>query len=412
MNKTLIISIAVFLLLPGCNNERKKVNTLTAPLIPAVPTKVSASNKPSVNVYVENSGSMDGYVRGITDFEQIVYNYLTDIIISDFTDSLNLFYINSDIIPQGSDISDFIERLEPSTFRIRGGNRGISDISNVLKTVLSETQENEIAILVTDGIFSPGIGKDAAQYLNNQQIGIKRTFAEHLKTYPNTSVLIYHLSSQFEGYYYNREDSRIYINSQRPFYIWIIGNSEQLDNLCHKVPTSKFKGNGIQNIFTVSRSNENKNFAIKLGSGNFDLDKKSPKNTIMHWKKDKKGSQNSPRFSIDANLSGFLLDESYLKDTANYELNNKDFKMSITKAVINNFGYTHTLILSSPRVQKGIITIKLKTKIPGWVVEVNDDDGSSPIADKTYGIKYQIHGVYEAFTINKDFYTEIKINIK
>jgi len=188
MNKTLIISIAVFLLLPGCNNERKKVNTLTAPLIPAVPTKVSASNKPSVNVYVENSGSMDGYVRGITDFEQIVYNYLTDIIISDFTDSLNLFYINSDIIPQGSDISDFIERLEPSTFRIRGGNRGISDISNVLKTVLSETQENEIAILVTDGIFSPGIGKDAAQYLNNQQIGIKRTFAEHLKTYPNTSV--------------------------------------------------------------------------------------------------------------------------------------------------------------------------------------------------------------------------------
>ena len=54
---------------------------------------------------------MDGYVKGVTEFEQAVYNYLTDIKISQFSDSLNLFYINSDIIPQGSDISDFIKNL-------------------------------------------------------------------------------------------------------------------------------------------------------------------------------------------------------------------------------------------------------------------------------------------------------------
>ena len=65
----------------------------------------------AVNVYIENSGSMDGYVKGVTEFEQAVYNYLTDIKISQFSDSLNLFYINSDIIPQGSDISDFIKNL-------------------------------------------------------------------------------------------------------------------------------------------------------------------------------------------------------------------------------------------------------------------------------------------------------------
>ena len=34
---------------------------------------------PVVNVYIENSGSMDGYVKGQTDFEQIVYNYLVNL---------------------------------------------------------------------------------------------------------------------------------------------------------------------------------------------------------------------------------------------------------------------------------------------------------------------------------------------
>ena len=31
------------------------------------------------NIYIENSGSMDGYVKGKTEFEQAVYSYLSDI---------------------------------------------------------------------------------------------------------------------------------------------------------------------------------------------------------------------------------------------------------------------------------------------------------------------------------------------
>jgi hypothetical protein len=57
--------------------------------------------KPVVNVYMENSGSMFGYVDGLTEFEASVYSYLSDIA-NTSTDSLNLFYINSRIIPQQS----------------------------------------------------------------------------------------------------------------------------------------------------------------------------------------------------------------------------------------------------------------------------------------------------------------------
>ncbi|MDO9635195.1 MAG: hypothetical protein Q7J05_09220 [Paludibacter sp.] len=201
MKRTFIFLSTFVVLLAACNNrnseDRGKPGGIVKPIEPPIELP-----KPNLKVYVENSGSMNGYVKGVTDFEQSVYNYLTDIKISNLADSLSLYYINSNIIPQGSDISDFIEKLEPNTFQAKGGNLGISDISNVLKSVLSETKENEIAILVTDGIFSPGKGKNAAEYLVNQLIGIKKTMAEHLSSYPNTATVIYQLSSQFEGFYY------------------------------------------------------------------------------------------------------------------------------------------------------------------------------------------------------------------
>lgn len=410
MNKSkLVVNILIIIsLLISCGNGGKRSNT--KPELKAIHNPNSI--KPTVNVYIENSGSMDGYVKGTSEFEQAVYNFLTDIKISQFSDSLNLFYINSDIIPHGSDISDFIEKLEPTTFKNRGGNRVITDISNLLKSVLNELDSNKISILVTDGIFSPGKGKDAEQYLINQQIGIKSNMAEYLQTYPNSAVIIYQLSSQFNGLYYNHEDSKININEQRPYYIWIIGSTPHLNNLINKIPESKFKGSGIKNTFSITGGPKQVEYAIKMGSGNFKLDKNNPKNTINNLKIESRRGNKTARFSVNANLSGFLLSENYLKDISNYEINNKDYTLSISNSTSNNFGYTHQLIFESESVHKGEISVKLKAQIPHWVEEINDTLGNEPIVGKTYGIKFQINGIYEAFTISNNYFTEIKIKIK
>lgn len=412
MKKTFTILLVAISFLQACNANRERDKIHTAAFISNSTSSTTNSTKPIVNVYIENSGSMDGYVAGVTEFEQAVYNYLTDIKISGISDSLNLFYINSKIIPQGSDISDFIEKLEPSTFQLKGGNRGVSDISYVLKSILSETNRNEIAILVTDGIFSPGKGRNAAEYLDNQQIGIKNTMAEYLKSFPNTAVVIYQLSSKFNGYYYNREDSRTYANSQRPFYVWLIGDAKQINQLCQQVPESKFKGTGILNVFSIVSGNRDINYAVKLGSGKFELNKKFPKTMIHNLQEDNRGRQNKVRFSVNANLSCFLLDDKYLNNTSNYQISNKDFNLTITKAATNPLGYTHQLNFTSESVHKGIVSVKLLTQIPKWVEDANDNDGLKPIEGKTYGIKYQIYGIYEAYTFKNDYYTEIKINIE
>ena len=190
MKRIILYAImALCLIISSCDAQsgRKNRNGESEQPPQKTDTIKQATIKPVVNVYIENSGSMDGYVKGITEFESAVYNYLSDIKISDITDTLNLYYINSEIISYARSadadvIVDFINKLEPNEFKRRGGNRGASDIADVIKSILKETNENTISILVTDGIFSPGKGKDAEWYLNNQQVGIKTAMAEHLST--------------------------------------------------------------------------------------------------------------------------------------------------------------------------------------------------------------------------------------
>lgn len=409
MRKLLIFTLAAMLLC-SCENGKRSSrggdksepkDTTAVPETPPV--------KPTVNVYIENSGSMDGYVKGVTEFEQAVYNYLSDIKISEITDTLNLYYINSEVIPQGSDIADFIEKLEPSSFRAKGGNRSTSDIANVLETVLKETEVGKVAILVTDGIFSPGKGKDAEQYLVNQQIGIKRIFADYLKTNPTAAVIVYQLQSRFSGTYYNNVDTKILLNENRPFYIWVIGNVKQLCKLREKIADDKLKDHSAAqnfNVFTAMNGSQTIKYAINPSIGKFKKSRTNKNNTIEDLKKDSRTGK--VKFAVNVNFSGMLLDESYLLNPKNYE-NSSKYDLEIKKTATKGSGYTH--VFTSDRIYAGTITVKLKADMPAWVETANDDNGTTAVKNKTYGIKYQLGGVYDAFTFTNKYYTEIKINI-
>ena len=405
MRKLLFFTPIVLLLIACGDTSRKEPKTNT----PGEETEVVTNMiKPTVNVYIENSASMDGYVKGVTEFEMSVYNYLSDIKISEVSDSLNLFYINSKVIPQGSDIEDFIKKLEPSSFKQKGGNRGTSDIANVLRDVLLSTKENNISILVTDGIFSPGKGVNAEEYLVNQQIGIKNQFADFLKKEKNAAVIVYQLSSKFDGIYYNKIDAKSTIYEQRPFYIYIIGKAKYLNKLRNKVPSGKFYGNGVQNTFSITAGNQQAKYSINPSIGKFKKSRTNAKNTIEDLEKDSRTGK--VKFAVNVDFSELLLDDSYFLDANNYE-NNSKYNLEIKPSATKGKGYTHTLNFSSDKVYKGTVSVKLLTSRPAWVDEVNDNDGSTAVAGKTYGIKYQIDGIFNAFTFDNTSYTEIKINI-
>lgn len=376
---------------------------------------VVQKSKPIVDVYLENSGSMNGYVKGVTEFEQGVYNYLSDIRISKMVDSLNLYYINSEVIPQGTVqndndvLRDFIEKLEPNDFKINGGNLSTSDISEVIKSVLDRSSSNTVSILVTDGIFSPGKGKDAEQYLVNQQIGIKNSFSNYLNSQVDCGVIVYQLSSKFDGLFYNKFDQKQNIKSTRPFYIYLIGKTQFLSNLRKAVPENTFKGSGILNMYSIAKTDNDIKYILNPSVGVYEKSKVNTNTTITKLKKEK--HTNKVKFAVDVDFSSILMNEEYLLKKNNYD-NNSNYVIEIKPKTNPSGCYTHTINFSSEKITKGEVIVKLKASYPDWVDGANDDEGIVAVEGKTYGIKYQIMGIYEAFTFENKYLAEIKILIK
>lgn len=388
---------------------------------------------PVVNVYVENSGSMYGYVKGVTDFEAMVYDYLLNIKLSKIIDSLNLYYINSKMISRGTVtreddaiLDDFIKKLEPDSFRAAGGNMASSDIAEIFKNIINKTNNNTISILVTDGIFSPGTAQNADNYLNNQQIGIKHSVSNLIENVDNAALIMYQSTSHFNGdyYYYDksqRKEVGKHYDGERPYYIWLFGSAENLTKLRKAVPENRFNGKGIKKTFLICEGNRDVNYAVDAATGNFDKHQlANDKHSIHSLSKDKSGRI---KFAVKVDFSELLLSDEYLLDTQNYIINNDYYEMTVKKIETDVSNFTHKLTFTStdgkPHTSESNVenfSVKLKMNKPSWVDVMHDTDGSNPSAGKTYGIKHQIDGCYGAFTLpfdlDNEYYTEIKINIK
>lgn len=418
-NLFLCIALAGTLLLPSCGGRPQAPSNVDQTLKTETQALDSLPNC-TVNVYVENSASMDGYVKGVTEFEQAVYSYISDIKLEDFCEALNLNYINSEILKQPDDVRDFIEKLEPSSFKMKGGNRGTTDISNLFKSIMEEQGENDIAVLISDFVFSPG-KRDASQYLINQQIGIKSQFATKLKEYPDYAVVLYRLTSKFDGKYYNKFDAPTQIKGERPFYIWLLGNREQLKRLTTSVCEKNVKGNGVSDAYSISSMSKQVAYGIlpMPRIGQFKLDHSNPKTNILSPKVDNKNLDTKFLVSIGVDYSSFLLDDSYLTDPQNYEVNNKAYRVEIVKNSSSTSTYTHIIKLmldsSQPVISHGSIKISLLKNTALWANDLTDEEGvdinAEGAMEKTFGLKYLIGGVYDAYKADGNYAT-FTINIK
>lgn len=408
---TLFLFFCIFVTV-GCKSHRGETNrnknrdTATA-YISAV------EYNPIINVYIENSGSMDGYVKGQTEFEHIVYNYLVDLKQIRIAKELNLNYINSQILPQQDDINDFIEKLEPSSFKAKGGNRGSSDIALMIKDILEEMNDSVVSIFISDCIFSPGKGKNAEEYLTNQEIGIKNYIGDYIYAHPQFAVVGYRCMSQFEGYCYDKNNSGKFYKGPRPFYIWLFGGQGALNRIRIEMQKSKRPLKGVENEFTVFAGGADmpdSSYAIKIKSGNFDLDKSDPKHSLKNLKADKGGRI---RFSVEVNYAPLILSDEYLCNTGIYELSDPKFELVSVERINEYKKYSHVLTFETDHVHPSALDVVLKTGVPTWPVQYNDDEGneiSENNADKTYGIKYMTNGIASAI-IREDYFTRMTINI-
>ena len=421
VEKTLFVCVATLFTativvgsLSGCSSRRyKKANDNETKHDTATAYIDAIDFNPIVNVYLENSGSMDGYVKGQTEFEQIVYNYLVNYKLAKITSELNLFYINSNLLPQQDDVRDFIEKLEPTSFKAKGGNRGTSDISQMIGMIMNEMNDSTVSIFISDCIFSPGKGKDAGDYLNNQKIGIKNAVGQYFNAHPKLAVIGYRCLSSFNGYCYDKNDAGTLYNGQRPFYVWLFGTQGALNRIKNEMQKNRYQLDGVQNeymAFAGGTTMPDSCYAVKRGSGKFDLKRSDSKHSVENLKADKNGKV---RFSIEVNYAPLILSDTYLCDTSMYVLNDSKYKVVSVERIKEYKKYSHIIHIEAERVHPSNLEIQLCTGIPKWPEIYNDDDGNTisvSNADKTFGIKYMTDGIAEAI-IRKNYYTRMTINI-
>ena len=380
------------------------------------------------NVYMENSGSMYGYVEGVTEFEQSVYSYLSDIKNSPLCTEMNLHYINNEIhrwqqdSPKDDyirdDVRDFIDKLEPDTFKQSKGDKTTTDISDIIGNMLSRQGKDTVSILISDFVFSPGSGKNAEEYLINQQIGIKNHLTKMLRANQKTGVMLFRLTSKFKGKYFDRNNRPYNINQRRPFFIMLSGESGLLRQLSDNVPIEHIKGSGVLNVFSIENVKGQVPYEVLVMPriGEFRPDPNSPKTGIINARTDRKNPKSKFMLAVGVDYSGLILPDDYLTDDLNYEVSNSSYALEIVKQAERN--HTHILKLwLNPQLRqlpRGQISVILKKEQVEWVEKYTsaDDVGIENITeDKTYGLKYLVSGIYEAYGPESDF-LKLTINIQ
>ncbi len=147
-----------------------------------------------VNLYVENSGSMEGYMHDGFEFKDAVFGYVTAI--NKYVDDTRFFYINSKIVPNRISLENLTGSFDAAAFKAGGGDRSSTNLAAMLKMILKEQQKNTVSVFVSDCILD--LPKGAAKnYFINNQIAIEAIVSKKLKKQKDLTFVVFRLMSRF-----------------------------------------------------------------------------------------------------------------------------------------------------------------------------------------------------------------------
>jgi hypothetical protein len=390
------------------------------------PVKVKIDN---INVYLENSDSMNGYVTGTAEFESDLLILLNNVKNSeeknfDTTNwkNISLNYINSEIVPIDSikydssindqGIKEFLSNLDVREFRkSKKGkqDRTISDISNILEIVTKKTDSNTVSILVSDFIFSPGKGIDPREYLIRQEALIKDIFERKIKEIKDLSVLIIHNEATFNGTYFTKTNAKIKLSTdaarevKRPYYIWVIGTSNNVESFMKSSQFQSIRGYKNNALFE-SFGSMKPTYSIQMMKGKTTQDK----NELVKMK-DKHSiteaivnSKSEFMFNLNINYGNHA---SELERTISE--NGKRIKLDSAKIPAGKTNDTILVEYDNTKIEEGKdwnseLTIVITKALDNWISEVHTDDdedmeNNQSLHRKTFGLKNLIQGVRSAF---------------
>lgn len=386
-----VFVLSIFLSLISCRNDKIEVSSKHI-------NSTINNTSPTIKVFLENSGSMDGYMCDGSDLKDAMYAYLSDLKLC--SKSLELNYINSKIIPFNGELDTYIKELNPSSFRNAGGNRSNTDLRQMIENVISNTNDTSISIFISDCILDLP-AENAQDVLTNCQISIKNSVIRGRDSVPNFGVVVAKLTSEFNGKYFYPNNTVENLNEvSRPYYMWIFGNGNIIANILDNAPLEDLRKYGFEDMISFVPQNDIP----------FDINNKTTTSKIIN------PTNGYYLATIRADFRTTLQPNSIIVAPSNYTFFDSSISIeTIQPITANNSEYTHFITIKIPKESKTIEEV-LTFNAPGisnWVYNSNDESGTN-IKDnlsKTTGIKYLIEGIADAYKKDK-ILTSCKFNIK
>lgn len=384
----LLLAIAAF---TGCGGHKAVYTPAPAP--EAQPVR-------QLNVYIENSGSMDGYMAPGSQLKDAVYSYVSNV--SRLCDTTSLCYINSQIIPYTAGLQSFVRDLTPESFRSAGGNRANSDIAAMFGQMLKKSGSGVVSIFVSDCILDIPDG-DASLYLSRCQIDLRNAVADQIGRQKDFSVAVVQLESSFTGNYYYHSSSEQLNGAMRPWYMVIMGGQRELATLFAAQPPS-LMGYGYKQQAAWTPGGR-VHFALTNAAGA--QPSVSGKQQTLKLTEDAQGGFT---LKVRLNLQPSLQSESVVTDGKNWTVSGVNgAKVVRVAAAQKDTLFTHVATLNIPAGDAGsLVKLSLNApRMPKWVEQSNDDTGRNVRANlsRTTGIKYLLTGIAEAFAPEANIFT-------
>lgn len=374
----IVVSILASFFIKGDDGKYIVSHEAISPVKPYKPSKVK--------LYIENSGSMDGYMFNGSELKDAVYSYVSGL--STHTDTTEVYFVNSDVYRVNAPLQNVIYSMSPELFHKSPGNKANTDIADIFGMILSQIEENSVSILVTDAILD--LPKGNTVFFYTKQTQIKSIFENLLKVNSNLAIEILRMSSRFNGKYYYTGGSVVLSNQKRPYYMFVIGDKQALSSANDIVSKSQIQ-HGVDNYYAYSSYTQ-----VPF--------------VLLNKKKKGKGEMFEVRLQQKAvpvvtkvDLSYTLHDEELLKDPRLYSVAFGDDRIKIKniKELPKEPNYTHAFTLTLPEnANEGSVNLYFcPPPYPYWLDEANDDLSDASVATtlKTTGIKYIIEGISDAF---------------
>lgn len=398
----------LFLFLPfiyaGCSSESECPDVIH----PVTQQHQAKDTACDYSIYIENSLSLNGYLKasGPGNFKRDIYDMISSLFGDrQFVHNLNLYDVNSKLIQVDTAVNAdalvaYVDKVDEQSFAKRskshGGNQLESNIDSIFKIIFSRLRKRDVALLITDGIVSPG-EKDAAAVLDAQHsklLTLTKTLVQRL----GVSSLVLQFHSDFKGIYYYQDDTRSKTLPfhKRPYYIFCFGSNAALEHLMETVQQQH--ESGLQHfMFLDATGNYDPAPVINVASDYYDYDPCRPLRISGLRKSEADGKC---RIKVNLDLSRLHQEEAYIGDIHNYALT-AGYAVERIQAAVST-GYTHQLTLVSAAPRSGDLQLSLRRKLPDWVnaSNLNADKGLSPqqLECKTFGITSLLDGMFEAYS--------------